>query len=136
MFISDSGENGFETWASIARLKIRKICCPNGSRKLHFVQKIKLVNQAIGPRLSAIFTSFSYFNFLSVEMDSMIKTADRGTCSLCIRNGIGLEHGQAEINHEAVHDYPEDGEWHGLTHDLTILTFHIAGCGSNGDTLR
>ncbi len=29
-------------WASIARLTIRKMCCLNGSRKLHFVQKIRL----------------------------------------------------------------------------------------------
>ena len=37
------GENGFETWASIARLTIRKMSCPNGSRKLRFAQKIKRV---------------------------------------------------------------------------------------------
>ena len=30
-------------WASIARLTIRKMSCLNGSRKLHFVQKIKQV---------------------------------------------------------------------------------------------
>ena len=42
-FFFYSCENGFETWASIARLTIRKMSCPNGSRKLHFVQKIKLI---------------------------------------------------------------------------------------------
>ena len=31
-----------ETWASIARLSIRKMSCLNGSRKLHFVQKISM----------------------------------------------------------------------------------------------
>ena len=75
-------------WASIARLTIRKMSCLNGSRKSHFVRKIKQVqietawgriyflricaifcrywtcsfsgrnNQAIEPRLSAIFTFF------------------------------------------------------------------------------
>ena len=29
-------------WASIARLSIQKMCCLNGSRKLHFVQKIHI----------------------------------------------------------------------------------------------
>ena len=38
-----SCKNGFETWASIARLTIRKMSCPNGSRKLRFAQKIKRV---------------------------------------------------------------------------------------------
>ena len=84
-------------WASIARLTIRKMSCLNGSRKSHFVRKIKQVqietawgriyflricaifcrywtcsfsgrnNQAIGPRLSAIFTFF--FTMQSYEKE-------------------------------------------------------------------
>ena len=43
---------------------------------------------------------------------------------------------QSEEYHETVHQDPEDGKWHGLTHDVTILTLHVAGCRSNGDALR
>ena len=47
-----------------------------------------------------------------------------------------LDDMEAEEDHQAVHQDPEDGEWHGLTHDVTILTLHVAGSGSNGDGLR
>ena len=42
-----------ETWASIARLSIRKMCCLNGSRKLHFVQKNRLgrIINYLGPEV-------------------------------------------------------------------------------------
>ena len=39
---------------------------------------------------------------------------------------------ETEEDHEAVHQDPEDGEWHRLAHDVTILTLHVAGGGGNG----
>ena len=39
---------------------------------------------------------------------------------------------KAKEDHQAVHQDPEDGEWHRLAHDITILTLHIAGGGSDG----
>ena len=48
-------------WASIARLSIRKMCCPNGSRKL-LTQKIMTTTRPLGPRLSAF--SPTCFNVL------------------------------------------------------------------------
>ena len=40
VFIDILVKMDWRRWASIARLSIRKMCCLNGSRKLHFVQKI------------------------------------------------------------------------------------------------
>ena len=43
-----------------------------------------------------------------------------------------LEYVQSKEDHQAIHQDPEDGEWHRLAHDITILTLHIAGGGSDG----
>lgn len=43
---------------------------------------------------------------------------------------------QAEEHHQAVHQDPEDGKRHCLTHDVTVLTLHIAGSRGDGDGLR
>ena len=43
---------------------------------------------------------------------------------------------EAEEDHQTVHQDPEDGERHGLTHDVTILTLHVAGGCSDGNGLR
>ena len=51
------------------------------------------------------------------------------------RNRMLVLQCEAQVDHQAVHQYPEDGERHGLAHDITILTLHVAGGGSDGDTL-
>ena len=43
---------------------------------------------------------------------------------------------QSEEHHQAVHQNPEDGKWHCLTHDVTVLTLHVARGSSNGNRLR
>ena len=96
-------------------LYCRKMCCLNGSRKLHFVQKIRLDriikylgpegffahlriffcrywtcsfsgrnNQAIGPRLSAIFTFF-YIPILFAEWQWKLRQ-EKAIRSLFITN--------------------------------------------------
>ena len=42
---------------------------------------------------------------------------------------------QAKEDHEPVHQYPENSKRHGPAHDVTVLTFHVAGGSSNGDAL-
>ena len=42
-----------------------------------------------------------------------------------------LDDVESEEDHQTVHQYPEYGERHRLTHDVTILTLHVAGsCGN------
>ena len=42
---------------------------------------------------------------------------------------------ESEEHHQTVHEYPEDSERHSLAHDVSVLTFHVAGSGSDGNTL-
>lgn len=51
------------------------------------------------------------------------------------RNRMLVLQCEAQVDHQAVHQYPEDGERHRLTHDVSILSLHIAGSSRNGNTL-
>ena len=46
-----------------------------------------------------------------------------------------LDYVQAKEYHQTIHKDPEDCERHGLTHDITILTLHVARSCSDGDGL-
>ena len=45
---------------------------------------------------------------------------------------VCLDDMQPEENHQTIHQDPEHGERQGLTHDIAILSLHVASCRSNG----